>query len=282
MWGPREQPLPVSQWAPVKAGGHWQTKAPGRSLQEPPFLQGCAWHSSVSEERDTDTRLHGPRPGASWASDCSLACPHCPRSLSRPLLPSLPRLCGHLACTGMREQASWGLPPSLARMQDWDLPPAPHPFSAPGSSPPLSPRPPTSQSLREAGERVTVSCCQLRSVLLGTVGKSIYKLLPLWTSDPAGAQESRQHPARPQHTERSGWAGAVLGAGAQGEWPAHGRRGPPYPAHSGFLHALGCRRTGTRRRGPGRSPRAGTVGIGTRRFLSEESPGARRRGRPQE
>lgn len=43
LWDP-----PVSQWTPVKPSGHWQIKAPGRSLQEPPFLQGCAWHSSVS------------------------------------------------------------------------------------------------------------------------------------------------------------------------------------------------------------------------------------------
>lgn len=175
-----------------------------------------------------------------------------------------------------------GPPPKSGSDAGLGSAPCTPPLLCPWVLTPTFPPPPTSQSLREAGERVTVSCCQLRSVLLGTVGKSIYKLLPLWTSDPAGAQESRQHPARPQHTERSGWAGAVLGAGAQGEWPAHGRRGPPYPAHSGFLHALGCRRTGTRRRGPGRSPRAGTVGIGTRRFLSEESPGARRRGRPQE
>lgn len=49
--GPTQaQRLPVSQWTPVKPAGHWQTKAPGRSLQEPPFLQGCAWHSSVSAE----------------------------------------------------------------------------------------------------------------------------------------------------------------------------------------------------------------------------------------
>lgn len=49
--GPTQaQPLPVSQWTPVKPAGHWQTKAPGRSLQEPPFLQGCIWHSSVSAE----------------------------------------------------------------------------------------------------------------------------------------------------------------------------------------------------------------------------------------
>lgn len=59
----------------MKPGGHWQTKAPGRSLQAPPFLQGCAWHLSVSEERDTDMRLHGRRPGASCAPDFSLPCP---------------------------------------------------------------------------------------------------------------------------------------------------------------------------------------------------------------
>lgn len=47
---PQAQPLPVSQWTPTKPGGHWQTKAPGRSLQEPPFLQGCVRHSSVSAE----------------------------------------------------------------------------------------------------------------------------------------------------------------------------------------------------------------------------------------
>lgn len=42
----------------------------------PPFLQGCAWHLSVSEKRDTDMRLHGRRPGASCAPDFSLPCPH--------------------------------------------------------------------------------------------------------------------------------------------------------------------------------------------------------------
>lgn len=123
----------------------------------------------------------------------------------------------------MREQASWGFPPSPARTQDWDLSPAP-PFSAPGSSPPLPP-PPTSQSLREAGERVIVSCCQLRSVLLGTVGKSIYKLLPLWTSDPAGAQEIRQQPSQtPAHRAER------LGRGHAGCW---GSRGVASPRESG-------------------------------------------------
>lgn len=41
-------------------------KALGRSLQEPPFLQGCAWHSSVSAQTGdgTDSHwnyLHGPQ-----------------------------------------------------------------------------------------------------------------------------------------------------------------------------------------------------------------------------
>lgn len=50
LWDPPERTLPVSQWVPTKPSGHWQMKAPGRSLQEPPFLQGCAWHSSVSAQ----------------------------------------------------------------------------------------------------------------------------------------------------------------------------------------------------------------------------------------
>lgn len=182
------------------------------------------------------------------------------------------------------EGAGFMEPPPLLRLGRRAGICALHPtLSAPGSSPPPSPPPPPSQGLREAGRRVMVSGCQLPSQCFwGPRGKSIYKLLSLWTSDPAGARESGQRPARPQRRKRSGWArGRCWGAGAQWKWPAHGGLGPSYPAHSGRLHGLGCRRTGTRRRGPGRSPRAGTAGIGTRRFLSEEGPGARRRERPQ-
>lgn len=199
-----------------------------------------------------------------------------------PLLPSLPRFSGHLACTGVREQASWSLPPTLAQTQGWNLPPAPH-LLWPWVLIPTSPRPPPARvcGRQGGGSWSAVVSCSL--CFRGTRGKCIYKLPSLWTSEPAGARESRQHPARPQHRERSGWArGPCWGAGAQRERLAHGRPGLSYPAHSGCLHALGCRRTGTRRCGPGRSPHAGTAGIGTRRFLSEESPGARRQERPQE
>lgn len=66
LWDPPERTLPVSQWVPTKPSGHWQMKALGRSLQEPPFLQGCAWHSSVSAQTGdgTDSHwnyLHGPQ-----------------------------------------------------------------------------------------------------------------------------------------------------------------------------------------------------------------------------
>lgn len=39
-WGSLPSSLPVSHWAPVKWSGHWQTKAPGRALHDPPFLHG--------------------------------------------------------------------------------------------------------------------------------------------------------------------------------------------------------------------------------------------------
>lgn len=172
----------------------------------------------------------------------------------------------------MREQASWSLP--CYSGSDAGLGSAPcTPLSLPLGPHPHLPPPSPSQGLWEAGRRVMVSGCQLRSQCFrGPRGKSLYKLLSLWTSEPAGARESGQRPARPQRRKRSGWArGWCWGAGAQREWPAHGGLGPSYPAHSGRLHGLGCRRTGTQRRGPGRSPRAGMAGIGTRRFLSEES-----------
>lgn len=35
-------------------------KAPGRSLQVPPFLHGCAWHSSVSAQTGTALTRTGP------------------------------------------------------------------------------------------------------------------------------------------------------------------------------------------------------------------------------
>lgn len=83
--GPPAQRLPVSQWAPAKPAGHWQTKAPGRSLQEPPFLQGCAWHSSVS----ADTGHEAARPTQ----------PYTARTALPGLVPPTPRL----PC------AAWGL-----------------------------------------------------------------------------------------------------------------------------------------------------------------------------
>lgn len=74
---PQLQRLPVSQRTPVKPGGHWQTKAPRRPLQEPPFLQGCTRHASVSAE--TDTRLHDHPRQVCWRhTSPSLPAPHCP------------------------------------------------------------------------------------------------------------------------------------------------------------------------------------------------------------
>lgn len=59
LWDPPERTLPVSQWIPTKPSGHWQMKALGRSLQEPPFLHGCAWHSSVSAQTRDGTDSYG-------------------------------------------------------------------------------------------------------------------------------------------------------------------------------------------------------------------------------
>lgn len=71
-WDPPERTLPVSQWIPTKPSGHWQMKALGRSLQEPPFLQGCAWHSSVSAQTGEGTDLYWNLLHVPQDSICSL------------------------------------------------------------------------------------------------------------------------------------------------------------------------------------------------------------------
>lgn len=65
---PPQAALPVWHWAPVKPAGHWQTKAPGRSLQEPPFLHGCVWHSSVSAETGRSSVSAETGQEAAWPS----------------------------------------------------------------------------------------------------------------------------------------------------------------------------------------------------------------------
>lgn len=84
LWDPPERALPVSQWTPLKPSGHWQMKALGRSLQEPPFLQGCGWHSSVSAET-------GHRTGSYWSSLHVPRIPAAPRGLHPWGLDSGPR-----------------------------------------------------------------------------------------------------------------------------------------------------------------------------------------------
>lgn len=72
LWDPPERTLPVSQWIPTKPSGHWQMKALGRSLQEPPFLQGCARHSSVSVQTGGGTDSYGDLLHVPQDSICSL------------------------------------------------------------------------------------------------------------------------------------------------------------------------------------------------------------------
>ena len=132
----------------------------------PPFLQGCAWHLSVSEERDTDMRLHGRCPGASCAPDFSFPCPHSAHRACRAPAAFTTQV---LRPPGLHRSEGAGFmepPPYSGSDTGLESAPCTPPSLALGPHPHLPP-PSTSQGLREAGRWVMVSCCQLQSVLPG-------------------------------------------------------------------------------------------------------------------